>query len=126
MCSNSYITFGGNTNAQYNIGFVPFPKLLIDADDNYANNITVVVAASNVTVYYRGRRYNPKYGGQLEWKATFFAEAYEKFSVDVLTNSLANAGSGLTSICTASNCYQSFSAAPGLTAFYDCEGGCVN
>jgi hypothetical protein len=73
VCSNSYITFGGEN---YNYDFleqISLPKLLIDATDNYAYNITTNATSDNVTIYYRGRRYSSSITGVLEWKLTFFA-----------------------------------------------------
>jgi hypothetical protein len=126
VCTNSYITFGGPSTAYTNLNQVPYPKLFIDAADNVATNLTVSVASNNVTIYYLGRRYDNT-TGVLEWKLTFFGELYERFSLDLISNSLSNAGKGVTSICTASNCYQSFDATiPRVTGFFDCEGGCLD
>lgn len=105
---------------------VLYPKVLIEASDNVAISLTVVVANSNVTVHYHGRRFNTDFGGELEWKLTFFAEAYEKFSIDIVSNTLINSGSGISSICTARSCYQAFSSTVGVTSYFNCEGGCVN
>ena len=88
VCSNSYVTFGDNDGLcifQY-IDYVAYPKLLIDAADNWAYNMIVVTASNNATIHYRGRRLGGS--GLFEWKLTFFAETYEKFSLDIIANNL--------------------------------------
>ena len=65
ICSNSFITFGGNSTARYNLEQVRFPKLLIDATDNVAISMTVNVASNNVTIYYSGRRFSNRSTGVL-------------------------------------------------------------
>ena len=65
ICSNSFITFGGNSTARYNLERVRFPKLLIDATDNVAISMTVNVASNNVTIYYSGRRFSNRSTGLL-------------------------------------------------------------
>lgn len=92
VCSNSYVTFGGGDAGpctfNYSTDPIPYPKLLIDAADNVANNITVVATTVNATIHFRGARYNSTGPGLIEWKLSFFAEAYEKFSLDIISNTL--------------------------------------
>ena len=65
ICSNSFITFGRSSTANYNFERVRFPKLLIDAANNVAISMTVNVAANNVTIHYFGKRYGSSDTGVL-------------------------------------------------------------
>ena len=73
VCSNSYITFVTGYNSYSGLDQISVPRLLIDATDNYAYNITTNATSDNVTIYYRGCRYISSITGVLEWKLTFFA-----------------------------------------------------
>ena len=58
VSSNSYVTFGGSSRAYSNIEAVAYPKILVDATDNYALGLSVTATSENVTVHYLGRRWN--------------------------------------------------------------------
>lgn len=73
VCSNSYITFVTGYSSYSGLDQISVPRLLIDAKDNYANNITTNATSDNVTIYYRGYRFDTSITGNLEWNLTFFA-----------------------------------------------------
>ncbi len=73
VCSNSYITFGAAATNYAYLDQILLPKLLIDAKDMKADIINATATSDNVTIYYRGYRFDTSITGNLEWNLTFFA-----------------------------------------------------
>lgn len=104
------------------------PKILIEGRDNVAVSLIVRSTSANVTVYYKGYNYMTSSSRYIEWILTFYNSPFEKFDIDILSNTLVLKGTGDSYICTSNNCYQSIDTSTvQLSRYWGCPSGtCVN
>lgn len=100
--ANSSISFVGSVNGSSAFG--EESTISIDCADNTMTSLTVTYTSDNLTVHYKGRRSASSETGGMSWKLTFYRQESRKFLLDMLSNNMSDAGSGASSICTASSC----------------------
>jgi hypothetical protein len=84
--NKTYRTFYVNTNCFVNFqsfsyvhsGMDKFtlPRIMIEANNNVAINLTIKATADNITVHYKGYNFNTSNSQYIEWYLTFYRVPY--------------------------------------------------